>query len=230
MFPLKDENPRSRFPILTILLIAVNSAIFIFTLLNGTFEETINSYGMRPVEVLAGKRLETLLASMFLHGGILHIFGNMLYLYIFGDNVEDVLGHGKFLLFYLGTGLIASLVHAMTDPSSSVPTIGASGAISGVLGAYIVLYPRARVLTAVGIYFFWRIVRIPAVFLLGFWFLLQVLSASITWMTGLTEGVAYWAHIGGFIAGAILILPARAKLRKRKRKATGHTFDYNVSY
>ena len=116
------------------------------SLLNGTFEETINLYGLRPVEVLAGKRLETLLTSMFLHGGILHIFGNMLYLYIFGDNVGDALGWGKFLLFYLGTGLISALAQAMTDPGSSVPTIGASGAISAVLGAYVVLYPRARAL------------------------------------------------------------------------------------
>ena len=224
MFPLKDENPTKRFPFLTILLIAVNTAVFVFTLLNGTFEETINLYGMRPVEVLAGKRLETLFISMFLHGGILHILGNMLYLYIFGDNIEDVLGHGKFLAFYLGTGMIASLAHAVTDPTSYIPTIGASGAISGVLGAYLVLYPRAKVYTAVGFYLFWRIVMIPAIFFLGFWFLLQVLSASITWMTGLTEGVAYWAHIGGFIAGAVLILPARARLRKRRRSS--HASSY----
>ncbi|MFH1821169.1 MAG: rhomboid family intramembrane serine protease [Methanobacteriota archaeon] len=229
VFPLKDETPTSRFPILTVLLIVVNSAIFVFTLLNGTFEETIDLYGMRPVEVLAGSKLETLFISMFLHGGVLHLFGNMLYLYIFGDNIEDSLGHGKFLLFYLGTGLISSLIHAMTDPSSSIPTIGASGAISGVLGAYILLYPRARVHTAVGIYFFWRIVMVPAVFFLGFWFVLQVLSASLTWMTGLTSGVAYWAHIGGFAAGAIMILPVRAKLRKHKRKGTGQTFDYTSS-
>lgn len=216
MFPLKDENPTSRFPYVNTALIVANITVFILTLLTGTFESTIELYGMRPVEVLAGKRLETLFTSMFLHGGILHILGNMLYLYIFGDNVEDVLGHGKFLIFYLGTGVIASLVHALTDPGSNIPTIGASGAISGVLGAYLVLYPRARVYTAVGIYLFWRIIMVPAIFFLGFWFLLQVFSASVTWLTGLSEGVAYWAHIGGFIAGALLILPARAKLRKRR--------------
>jgi membrane associated rhomboid family serine protease len=217
VFPLKDENPTSRFPILTILLIAINSAIFVVTLLTGTFEKTIDDYGMRPAEIFAGRRLETLLTSMFLHGGIIHIFGNMLYLWIFGDNVEDALGRGKFLLFYLGTGLISSLAHAMSDPSSGVPTIGASGAISGVLGAYIVLFPAARVLTAVGIYYFWRIVRVPAVFFLGFWFFLQVLSASVTWIAGIPSEVAYLAHIGGFIAGVILILPTKMRQRKSRR-------------
>lgn len=216
MFPLKDENPTSRFPYVNTALIVINIAIFILTLLTGTFESTIERYGMRPVEVLAGKRLDTLFISMFLHGGILHILGNMLYLYIFGDNVEDALGHGKFLAFYLGTGIIASLIHALTDPSSNIPTIGASGAISGVLGAYLLLYPRARVYTAVGIYLFWRIIMVPAIFFLGFWFLLQLLSASVTWLTGISEGVAYWAHIGGFVAGVLLTLPARAKLRKRR--------------
>ncbi|MGC8816833.1 MAG: rhomboid family intramembrane serine protease [Candidatus Hadarchaeum sp.] len=224
MFPLKDENPSSSFPYVNTALIVVNLAVFIITLLNGTFESTIEAYGMRPVEVLAGKRLETLFISLFLHGGVLHILGNMLYLYIFGDNVEDALGHGKYLAFYLGTGIIASLIHALSDPVSDIPTIGASGAISGVLGAYLVLYPRARVYTAVGIYLFWRIIMIPAIFFLGFWFLLQLLSASVTWLTGISEGVAYWAHIGGFIVGALLILPTRAKLRKR-RKSSHYLYD-----
>jgi len=218
MFPLKDDNPRSSFPIVTVLLLVANTAIFVYTLLNGTFEKTIDSYGMKSAEILAGKRLETLITSMFLHGGILHIAGNMLYLFIFGDNVEDVFGHKKFLIFYLGTGIAASLIHAITDPSSSIPTIGASGAISGVLGAYILLYPGARVLTAVGIYFFWRIVRIPAIFFLGFWFVLQVMSASITWVTGVNEGIAYWAHISGFFFGALLALPVKLFLKKAKIK------------
>lgn len=229
MFPLKDENPTSRFPILTVLLVAINSSIFVGTLLTGTFEKIIDEYGMRPVEIFAGTRLETLFTSMFLHGGILHILGNMLYLYIFGDNIEDVLGRGKFLLFYFGTGLIASLAQAVTDPGSSIPNIGASGAISGVLGAYIVLYPRARVLTVAAIYYFWRIIMVPAVLFIGFWFVLQVLSASLTWMTGLSSGVAYLAHIGGFIAGAIFILPARSKLRKHKRTNFSYSFEYGSS-
>lgn len=226
MFPLKDENPTSRFPFVNIALIVINLAVFLITLISGTFEETIDLYGMRPVEVLAGRRLETLFTSMFLHGGILHILGNMLYLYIFGDNIEDVLGHGKFLAFYLVTGVIASLIQAATDPTSDIPTIGASGAISGVLGAYLVLYPRARVYTAVGIYLFWRIVMIPAIFFLGFWFLLQVFSASITWLTGISEGVAYWAHIGGFIAGAVLILPVRAGRRRRRNSGGGLGYGF----
>ena len=216
MFPLKDENPHQRFPILTVLLIVINAAVFVGTLLTGTFEETIDAYGMRSVEIFAGRRLETLLTSMFLHGGILHIFGNMLYLYIFGDNVEDALGRGKFLAFYLVAGLASSFTQALTDPSSTVPSIGASGAISGALGAYVVLYPRARILTAVGLYFFW-IVKVPALFFIGFWFLLQVLSVSVTWMAGVPSEVAYWAHIGGFIAGVIMILPLKMKLRKRGR-------------
>ncbi len=223
MFPFKDENPTSRFPILTVALIVINIVIFVGTLLAGIFDSAIEQYGMRPAEVLAGRRLETLLTSMFLHGGILHIVGNMLYLWIFGDNIEDVLGRGKFLLFYLGTGLAASFAHAISDPSSPIPTIGASGAISGVVGAYAVLYPKAGVHTAVGFYYFWRIVTIPAALFIGFWFVLQVLSVSVAWMTGAASGVAYWAHIGGFIAGVLLILPVWRKLRKRREDRYSYT-------
>ncbi len=217
MFPIKDETPRSRFPILTVSIIVINSALFVGTLVTGNFERAINDFGMRPAEVLAGRRLETLITSMFLHGGILHIFGNMLYLYIFGDNIEDLLGRAKFLLFYLFAGVAASLIHALSEPSSMITTIGASGAISGVLGAYAVLYPRARVHTAVVFYFFIRVIMIPAVLFLGFWFILQLLSASVTWISGASAGVAYWAHIGGFVVGGLLILPAKARLRKRSR-------------
>jgi len=212
MFPLKDENPTRTKPILTLILIALNVSIFIYSYFSGSFDQIIDSYGMKPEEVLSGRQLHTLFTSMFLHGGFLHIFGNMLYLWIFGDNIEDALGRPKFLLFYLLSGIVADLVYAFSDPSSMVPTIGASGAISGVLGAYIVLYPRARVYTYL---FPFGIFMIPAIFFLGFWFLLQVLSTSILLVAGAPSGVAYWAHIGGFVAGAVMIYPLRKSRGRR---------------
>lgn len=205
MFPLKDENPTRTKPILTLILIALNVSIFIYSYFSGSFEQIIDSYGMKPAEVLSGRHLHTLFTSMFLHGGFLHLIGNMWYFWIFGDNIEDICGRRRFLLFYLASGLVAGLVYAFSAPSSTVPTIGASGAISGVLGAYVVLYPRARVYTLVG-YF---LVMVPAIFILGFWFVLQVLYLAI----GEVTGVAYLAHIGGFIAGTLLIWP----LKKRRR-------------
>jgi len=213
MFPLKDENPTRTKPVLTIFLIVVNTAIFIVSYLSGSFNQIVDSYGMKPALVLKGKELYTIFTSMFLHGGFLHIFGNMLYLWIFGDNLEDALGRPKFLLFYLASGVAAGLAHALSDPSSPIPTIGASGAISGVLGAYIVLYPRARVLTAV---MYSGIIMIPAIFFLGFWFVLQVLSVSFSWVAGGSSGVAYWAHIGGFVAGAVMIYPLRKSIKRRQ--------------
>ncbi len=223
MFPLKDENPTRRRPILTYALIIINFAIFIGTYLAGTFEQSIEEFGMKPAEVLAGKQLHTLFTSMFLHGGILHIVSNMWYLWIFGDNIEDVLGSRKFILFYLGAGLVASFAHAFSDPTSTMPTIGASGAIAGVLGAYILLYPWAKVYAIV----FFILAMIPAVVLIGFWFVLQVFSASVLWVAGTTAGVAYWAHIGGFLAGMLLILPVWMKSKKRRRRAT---YVYTLRY
>lgn len=223
MFPLKDENPIRRRPILTYALIIINFAIFIGTYLAGTFEQSIEEFGMKPADVLAGKQLHTLFTSMFLHGGILHIVGNMWYLWIFGDNIEDVLGSRKFILFYLGVGLVASFAHAFSDPTSTMPTIGASGAIAGVLGAYILLYPWAKVYTIV----FFILAMIPAVVLIGFWFVLQVFSASVLWVAGTTAGVAYWAHIGGFLAGMLLIIPVWMKSKKRRRRAR---YIYTLRY
>jgi len=228
MFPLKDENPTKRRPILTYALIAVNVAIFVGALLAGVFDRTIVEFGMRPAEVLAGREPHTLFTSMFLHGGILHILGNMWYLWIFGDNIEDVLGRGKFLLFYLGAGLVASFAHALSVPGSMIPTIGASGAISGVLGAYLVLYPRARVHTAIFAFWIIHLVTIPAAAMIGFWFVWQVLAASVTWMAGIPTGVAYLAHIGGFIAGMLLILPVWRKLKRRRRARFVYTFEYGA--
>jgi membrane associated rhomboid family serine protease len=214
MFPLKDENPTRRRPILTYALIAINFAIFLGTLLTGTFRQTIEEFGMRPAVMFAGRQLHTLFISMFLHGGFLHIVGNMWYLWIFGDNIEDVCGRGKFLLFYLGSGLVASFAHAFSDPGSTIPTIGASGAISGVLGAYVLLYPRARVHTALFFFYIIHLVMVPAAVIIGFWFVLQILSATLLLVAGAPSGVAYWAHIGGFLAGMLLILPFRERARR----------------
>jgi membrane associated rhomboid family serine protease len=219
MFPLRDDNPTKKMPVVTLALIAINTGIFIGLLLAGdaAYEATIYKYGATPNRILAGQDLHTLVTSIFLHGGILHIFGNMLYLWIFGDNVEDALGRKKFILFYLGSGVIASLAHVAFNSTSSIPTIGASGAISAILGAYILIYPRAHILTLVGFYGVGTMVAIPALALLGFWFVLQFLEMSVVWVTSASAEVAYWAHIAGFIAGILLILPFWLKLRKRRR-------------
>jgi membrane associated rhomboid family serine protease len=229
LFPLKDENPTKRRPIVTYSLIIINTAIFVWSLVVGKFDQMIIEFGMKPGEVLRGLHLYTLFTSMFLHGGVLHILSNMWYLWIFGDNIEDVLGRGKFILFYLGAGLAAGLAHVLSNPSSMIPTIGASGAIAGVLGAYMILYPWASVHTAVIFFYLIRLITIPALAMIGFWFVLQILSASVTWMTGVSGGVAYWAHIGGFIAGVILILPVWVKLRRRGRARYRYTSEYGVS-
>ncbi len=207
MIPIEDENPTRRVPYVNWALILVNIAVFIYTLANGSvFNQncdpgnTICNYGLVPAQIAAGTGLITLLSSMFLHGGFLHIGGNMLYLYVFGDNVEDLAGHVGYLAFYLTTGVIGALAHVASDPSSTVITIGASGAISGVLGAYVRKFPHARVRTIVYYGFFIRLTRVPAMFLIGFWFVYQLLFALL----GIEGGVAYFAHVGGFIAGFLL--------------------------
>ena len=175
-------------------------------------------YALIPAEFLAGRDLPpaipipiwlTLLTSMFLHGGILHLLGNMLYLWIFGDNVEDAMGSVRFLIFYLACGIVAAFAQIAIGPSSSVPMLGASGAIAGVLAAYFMLYPQSRILTLVPLFFFLRLVAVPAVFLLGFWFLWQVISGAGA--LGNAGGVAFFAHIGGFLAGLVLVFPFRQR-------------------
>jgi membrane associated rhomboid family serine protease len=210
VFPLKDENPTEIKPILTVSLIIANVAIFAACLLSGVFGDIVKSYGMKPKVLLSGQELHTLFTSMFLHGGFLHLIGNMWYLWIFGDNIEDACGRARFILLYLICGLIAALAHTLYSPGSMIPTIGASGAISGVLGAYVVLYPRARVYTLIPFYIFYA-VKIPAIAFIGFWFVLQVLSASLLVVAGVTATVAYLAHIGGFLAGIALIYPLKKK-------------------
>jgi len=212
LFPIKDENPSSTTPVVNITLVLVNIAIFFcFFFYNVDYETIIMNYGMVPMYILRGERLYTLFTSLFLHGGFIHLFGNMIYLYIFGDNVEDAFGHFRYLLFYLICGVAADFTHILsltTELELTIPTIGASGAISGILGAYLILYPRARILTLV--FYGWAfITAIPAIFFLGFWFLMQWLFAVFE----VGGGVAYWAHIGGFVAGLIL-----APIFRRKRK------------
>jgi len=176
----------------------------------------ITQYAVIPGELLGGVDIPpkspiplwlTLLTSVFLHGGLVHLLGNMLYLWIFGDNVEDAMGPVRFLIFYLLCGVAAGLAQIAVNPSSSIPMIGASGAIAGVLAAYFMLYPRAHILTLVPIFFFLRLISLPALYLLGFWFILQVISGAGS--LGDSGGVAWFAHIGGFIAGAILVFPFR---------------------
>ncbi|MBI5234324.1 MAG: rhomboid family intramembrane serine protease [Deltaproteobacteria bacterium] len=220
MIPLKDDNPTSSFPFVTLSLIAVNIAIFAYeTLLpQKGLDLFIARTAAIPYEIAHLTDIQpaaiivpplTLLTAMFVHGGLFHVAGNMLYLWIFGDNIEDVLGHFKFLVFYLLTGLVASLTHILIDPHSTIPMIGASGAIAGVLGAYFLLFPRARVLTLVYLFFFVNVVRIPALLFLGLWFLIQVASSSAG------GGIAWYAHIGGFAAGALAVVILRPKKRYR---------------
>jgi membrane associated rhomboid family serine protease len=216
MFPLRDDNPTTIFPIMTISLIALNVIIFGYqmTLTSKALELLVYQYGAIPAVILGTQHLpETIVAvppfaslftSMFLHGGVMHLLGNMLYLWIFGNNIEEAMGRVRFVIFYLITGMSAIYAQILSNPNSIVPTIGASGAISGILGAYILLYPRARVLTLVFLGFFVRIMYIPAGLVLGIWFAMQVLSGSLSGRES-GGGVAFWAHAGGFLAGMLLV-------------------------
>ncbi len=220
MIPLKDKNPTKHFPIVNILLIVMNIIAFVYQIsLGPRLEEALFHYGLTPSAVSQTIRLGTyspmilltFVTSLFLHGGWLHLGGNMLYLWIFGDNVEDKLGHIRYLFFYLLCGIAASALHVYIQPNSTVPTLGASGAISGVLGAYIVMFPRARVLTLIPIFIFIQLAELPAYVLLGFWFVLQFFNGvlSLGYQTAGMGGVAWWAHIGGFVCGLLLVLPFR---------------------
>jgi membrane associated rhomboid family serine protease len=223
--PLKDENPTSRFPFITVFFIALNVVVFFYQLFSPQgLQYFVYKMGAIPFELTHFTTVKirfqgvilprispplALLASMFIHGNFLHLFGNMLYLWIFGNNVEDFLGSFRFILFYLLSGLGASLVHTLFNPSAKIPMIGASGAIAGVLGAYFILYPGARVMTLV---FIW-ILPIPAFIILGLWFMAQVMNV------GLGGGVAWFAHIGGFLIGIVLL---KIYSRRRRVKAWIH--------
>jgi len=223
VIPLKDENPTATFPFVTILFIVINIALFAYELSLGRtgIEPFVRRMAVVPHEILHGFALReypTLVTSMFLHGGLLHLLFNMLFLWIFGNNIEDALGHIPFVLFYFLCGAAASFTHAFLNAASDTPVIGASGAISGVLGAYLILYPRARVLAAVPIFFFIRIVRVPASFFLIIWIAFQVIMGlpSLGAEAEQAGGVAWFAHIGGFVAG-IVLLPLFLSRRQTKR-------------
>jgi len=213
MIPLHDNNPTSIIPLVTIAFIGLCILVFIWELPFGpATQQAFYSYGAIPAVVLGGKPLPpqlevvpawmTVITSMFLHGGWMHIIGNMLYLWIFGNNVEDAMGHVRFVVFYILCGIAAFLAHAMLQVNSEIPTIGASGAISGVLGAYLLLHPHARVLVAIPLGFFIYTTRLPAGIVLVFWFVLQLLNSAFD--KG-EAGVAWGAHVGGFVAGMLLI-------------------------
>lgn len=212
MIPLRDDQPSRSFSLVNWSLIAANVLVFLFEISLGgqALEQFIMNYGLVPAEVLSDPigNWITFLTSIFLHGSWLHLIFNMLALFIFGDNVEDRLGHIPYFLFYIFGGIVASGAHIFFNSSSTLPTVGASGAIAAVLGAYLILYPRARVLTIIPIFFFIRIVQIPAPLYLGFWFLSQLLSgtAQVAANTYQSGGVAWWAHIGGFVMGAGIAL------------------------
>ncbi len=216
MIPLKDTIPSRRYPIVTVSLIVVNVLIFLFELSLGEgLSEFFDIFGVVPATYFELKETGApfllvyfpFVTSMFLHGGWMHLIGNMLYLWVFGDNVEDMMGHFKFLVFYLLCGIFAALAHVYTNPHSEIPTVGASGAISGVLGAYFLLFPHSRVITLIPIFFFFDLIEVSAFVFLGFWFILQFFNGiaslgAATYAT--TGGVAWWAHIGGFVAGFLL--------------------------
>jgi len=221
LIPLRDDNPTVLWPFVTVSLIVANSAVFIYELSLGprALDSFVYQMGMVPASLLQGGipgtgGYFTMLSSMFLHGGLLHVAGNMLYLWIFGNNIEDSMGHLRFIIFYLVAGLVAAVTHLALNPVSTVPTIGASGAVSGVLGAYLFLFPHARIKTLVTLVFFWFIVYLPAWVLLIVWIGFQFLSQSLDPMDPTAGGVAYAAHIGGFITGLVLI-PLFRKYQRR---------------
>jgi membrane associated rhomboid family serine protease len=218
MIPVHDDNPTTRTPFVTVGLIVTCALVYLWQASLGprAAQAAVYSFGFIPAVVFEGARLPrelvrvppelTLVTSMFLHGGFMHVAGNMFYLGVFGNNIEDVCGHLRFLLFYLLCGLVAAFAQALPDPASEVPMIGASGAISGVLGAYLLLFPHARVVVWIPL-MPWLFPTISAGWLLGFWFLLQLLSGLDT--SSAKGGVAFWAHVGGFVAGMVLIFVLR---------------------
>lgn len=234
MFPLSDDNPREGPAIVAWSLIAVCVLVFLWQFsLGRSGEIAIYGFGMIPARLFGEAELApaipsvspslTVVTSMFMHGGFLHLGGNMLFLWIFGDNVEDSMGHFRFLLFYLACGAIAALAQAWVDPSSTIPMVGASGAISGVLGAYILLHPQATVRTLVIFGFFVTIVHVPAMIVLGLWFVMQFISAAAT-PTG-EGGVAFWAHVGGFVAGMGLVFPFKRREVPLWQPPRSHAFE-----
>jgi len=227
MIPLYDENRPLKKPFVNYTLISVNIAVFFFFFLTGNLLEGISLYGAVPAAILRGNRLWTIFTSMFMHADIMHLAGNMLYLWIFGDNIEDTLGHGKYLIFYLMGGVFSTFAHIFSTVFSSfftpipyvildlrIPSVGASGAISAVLGAYLLLFPGAKIRTLVFFFYFFTIVSVPAFYYLGFWFLYQLMMGLVS-LTGLPSTVAFWAHIGGFVFGMFIVKSFSITPRRR---------------
>src|SRR6266480_461352 len=217
MFPIRDTQPSYSRPVVTILIIVLNVLAFLyeFSLDDNSRNYFIANYGLIPDRLHAS----ALLTSMFLHGGWMHIIGNMWFLWIFGDNVEDVMGHGKYLIFYLLCGIAAGMTQVMFNPYSRLPMVGASGAIAGVMGAYLIKFPQSRIVTVVFVFIFLARIEVPAVLMLLYWFFIQLFSGfgSIGYSQANQGGTAFFAHIGGFIAGMILVklLGTREKYLRR---------------
>ena len=210
MIPLKDDIPSSTFPIVNYILIAVNLAVFGFELsLGRSLDQYIYTHAVIPAQFvslgLTADQFVKMTATMFFHGGWLHVLSNMLYLWIFGDNVEDRMGHFKYLVFYLIAGYVATFAHIFFYPLSNVPLVGASGAIAGVLGAYLILFPRAKILTLIFIFIIIQVIPIPAMAFLVLWFLIQLWSGASSLSGQAGQSVAFWAHVGGFVAGMLLV-------------------------
>lgn len=233
LLPYKDDNPTSTAPVVTVILIAVNAVIFLYFrvivsansrefeavimnigLIPGLFFSPHHHHLMREIQALPPRY--TLITAMFMHGSLLHLAGNMLYLWIFGNNVEDYFGHIRFLIFYLLAGILGSLTYMVTNPFSMTPMVGASGAIAGVLGAYLILFPRARVHVLLFLIIFFTTIEVPAVLVLGIWILAQIID-GLAELGRKSGGIAWFAHIGGFFAGIIMLklIPRRRKWRKR---------------
>ena len=225
MIPLKDDNPTSGRPIVTYFIIGLCVAIFLMQLSSQSYKtgQLFYSYGLIPSVLMGNKQLPidlyivpgyvTIFTSMFMHGGFMHLIGNMLYMWIFADNIEDNLGPTKFLIFYLLCGIGAAMTQVLMDTHSQVPMVGASGAIGGVLGAYLINHPNARVLVLIPFGFFSQLIKIKALYVLGFWFILQFISSG--------GGIAYAAHIGGFVSGVILILFFNKKVKRNTKIIKG---------
>ncbi len=217
MLPLRDINPTRRLPYVTYLLIALNLAVFAYQFISLSPLDSqllVRRHGVIPMFLFSGygPALSTLVTSMFLHGGLLHLISNMWFLHIFGDNVEDAMGHLRYALFYLSTGIVAALVHALTDPGSQLPMVGASGAISGLLGGYLLMFPRARIVTLFVVF----LIELPAILFILAWFGLQVFSGFGEPGSNRGAGVAFFAHVGGFVAGVLwLIIFGKPRLAPR---------------
>ncbi len=222
MIPLRDRNPSGSFPVVTVCIIILNVLVFFYELSLGRhLDNLIVHFGVVPLKVTHFSTINgatvlntyfPFLSYLFLHGGFIHLIGNIWYLWIFGDNVEDTLGHLKFILFYFVCGIVSAIVHVVFNSQSGVPCVGASGAIAGILGAYMVTFPRARILVVLPLFIVWEFIELPAAMVLGFWFVIQFFIGVATLSSSGGEGVAWWAHIGGFVSGIILI-----KLLSRSR-------------